>query len=103
MNARQWREHGYKTVFRFGTVYLFRPGSGVVIQAPVRGGDWMEQDNVHLPPWVVVPAGIDGLGPELREHILAAVAYCYCDQGVGTCDFCSYTRRPPDPLALTLP
>jgi hypothetical protein len=98
MNARQWRQLGYKTLFRHGSVYLYRPLSGVVVTLKIERGDWMEHDNVNAPPWLKIPNGIDGLPAASRADIMAAARCCYCDQGVGTCDFCTGLRRPPDVL-----
>ena len=38
MTAKEWWELGYKTIFRNGMVYLYRPLSGVVISTPIDGG-----------------------------------------------------------------
>lgn len=94
MNARDWRKQGYKTVFDCGTVYLYRPMSGVVIHTRVENGRWMEHENVNRAPWVLEPLGIDGLPAQLRQRFEYIREHCYCDKGVDLCDFCAQVRKP---------
>ena len=92
MNAAQWRELGYKTIFRWGRIYLVRPMTGTCICTSIGNGDWMLFDNVNKEPWLKVPEGIMGLTTNLMQDIEQTIQSCYCDQGVGTCDFCSGVR-----------
>ena len=95
MNSKQWREIGYKTIFKDGSVFLVRwPKSEVVICTKNNRGDWMRFDKVNEAPWVCVPGGIESLEPGLRDHLKAAAENCYCDSpgGINTCDFCSGVR-----------
>ena len=89
MNARRWRKRGYKVIFRHGTLYLYRPSTGVTVRTAIDKGGWMEHDNVNKAPWESLPAGdaTPGLPPpnQITEH-------CYCDEGVSVCDFCGGVR-----------
>lgn len=91
MNAQQWRGHGYKTVFRRGKIYLYRPQTGIIIYTDVNFGKWMNFDNVNEPPWVKTDIHkVDGL---LHIELNLIASACYCDMGVDICDFCSGIRR----------
>ena len=94
MNSQQWRRIGYKTVFKGGQIYLYRPQSGVLLHTPVKNGEWMLHDNVNRPPWIREDKGIDGIPEPLQSQIRSIAEECYCDTsgGINTCDFCSGVR-----------
>lgn len=94
MNAAQWRGHGYKTIFRDGKIYLYRPLTGVLISTDVDHGKWMRQDNVNHKPWRTHPDGIDGMPQAFRDDVFNTLVVCYCAYGM-TCDFCAGRRTPP--------
>ena len=95
MTSKGWRKAGYKTMYRDGRIYLYRPDTGVLIHASMHGGHWMQNDDLNAPPWVQEPQGIDGASPELQRQAENAKAFCYCDSMGGyieTCDFCAGRR-----------
>lgn len=92
MNAEQWRSKGYKTIFRNGRVYLYRPMTGITISTDVKKGDWMNYDNVNEVPWS--KQDVNFMGTPLADDFITTAQNCYCDQGVGLCDFCAGIRRP---------
>lgn len=86
MNSKEWRKAGYATLFRPGpsgpAVILVHKETGEARMMSVRQGAWMAFEWSEF-----VPA------PEsMKEDIQETRAVCYCDQGVGTCDFCSGVR-----------
>jgi hypothetical protein len=88
MNSKQWRAQGYRTIFRGGLIFLFRPSTSGAVVADLAKGAWMRFDDLAAARWCAATAR------ELAE-IRAIVPSCYCDQGVDTCDFCSGLRVPP--------
>jgi hypothetical protein len=89
MTSKQWREAGYRTIFRDGYVYLYRPLSGITIRTENRRGKWMEYNDINKHPWEKL-----GDCATQFEHIAEA---CYCDSMGGyihTCDFCQGIREP---------
>lgn len=94
MTPRQWRERGFKTIFRPGRHFLYEPAT----------------DVVRLMPLTQIPDTLDDcLGvnlshaPEVIADLRATVHDCYCDQGVDTCDFCSGLRTPPSLEMVSVP
>ena len=97
MNSKQWRQQGYHTIFRPGsdreaTVYLFRPMTEVVISTHIDRGSWMQYDDVNGPPWKKWTPADHEAEPYLLALLHLIAAECYCDMGVGTCDFCAGIR-----------
>jgi hypothetical protein len=82
-DSKGWRKLGYKTIFRAGRVYLYRDGA--MVSAPVDRGDWMHSTDLSAHPWVAEDV-------DMRGELGAVVRDCYCDCGVGICDFCSGVR-----------
>jgi hypothetical protein len=90
MNARQWRDCGYRTVFRKGNIYLYFSVTGLIIWTLVNKGDWMSYDDVYKEPWNM--CNLVDLPEKLQKEIAEAAKKCYCDKGVGICDFCAGIR-----------
>jgi hypothetical protein len=96
VNAQQWRQRGFKTIFRRGRVFLYQPSSGAVFYAFVNNGLWMEHDNIGAPPWEGTVIGLPALTTEQEADLIETASICYCDQGVDLCDFCGGIRPPKD-------
>jgi hypothetical protein len=99
MTSKQWRDIGYHTIFHGDRVWLYQMNQylGLSVSAEIDGGRWMESESLDDPIWEV--RGIDRPG---TPDLVAIATNCYCDQGVGTCDYCSGIRFPScwsaDPL-----
>lgn len=95
MTPRDWRRAGYRTILREGRVYLFRPATEEVIEAPA-GGDWADHPNLNAAPWRRWQAADLTARPDLLADFRATAATCGCDRdGVELCDFCAGRRRSP--------
>ena len=97
MTPKQWRDKGYKTIFRTLAVYLYHPQERRAVCTNIHLGHWQRHNDPTKPPWSYVHLDA-GLG---LEFALCA-AMCYCDQGVDTCDYCA-GRRPLPSVSLPPP
>lgn len=89
-NSKQWRKRGYKTIIRDENIYLYRPATGIILWTPVNQGHWMNYEDVNQEPWV--NCNLTDLPERLQKSIREATENCYCDKGVGLCDFCAGKR-----------
>ena len=89
-NSRAWRRDGFKTIFNRGNVYLVEPGSDMVYSRSVDSGRWMDVTDLDL--WDFLP--LSSLPADVRQQIDGCLEHCYCDQGVGLCDFCAGMQIP---------
>jgi len=85
MTRQEFKRRGFRCIFRDGYVYLC-PEVGPTRNLQRRPiADWEEPtatwENSTL---------TDDQAADFR----ATTDLCYCDQGVGLCDFCSHTRNP---------
>ena len=94
-NSRAWRRDGFKTIFNRGIVYLVKPGDDVVHSHPVNSGRWM--DNTDLDLWD--SCSLPVLPADVRQQVESCLEHCYCDRGVGLCDFCAGIRMPKEEAA----
>lgn len=90
-NSRAWRRDGFKTIFNRGRVYLVRPDDGMVWSHEVSSGRWM--DVTDLDDWQSL-GPVSSLPADVRQQVEVCLEHCYCDQGVGLCDFCAGIRIP---------
>lgn len=89
-NSRAWRRDGFKTIFDRGIVYLVKPGEDAIHSHPVNSGRWMDDTDLDL--WDF--CSLSDLPADIRKRIWDSLEHCYCDQGVGLCDFCAGIRVP---------
>lgn len=94
MNARQLRTLGFHTMFRDGFIIVSCPNGMEVWTAEVRGGEWMRAESLSDPIFTKVPSGLAAL-PHPAE-LFRTLEACYCDNGVGLCDFCGNIRPAPE-------
>ncbi|KAA0888748.1 hypothetical protein [Oryzomonas rubra] len=87
-NARMWRQEGYKTLFKNGAVLLLPPGGDFVYRRAIDSGAWM--DIPDLSRWERVP--VADLPHDVRLQVAMSLMNCYCDRGIGLCDFCAGVR-----------
>ena len=97
-NARTGRGEGFRTIFRDGVVLLVLapagvvPGASAVVYSKANdNGRWMDEQLDSS--WTRRTLAELSVAEE-REDIERTVAGCYCDKGVGTCDFCGGVRVP---------
>ena len=90
----EWREAGYKVIFRDPIWYLVRwPKSDVVIQAHKKDAP-LNCPNVNEAPWHKMARGLADYEDHFANDLRRIAENCYCGHaGVEYCDFCSGLRQ----------